>query len=222
MTDPKPRPARRNEALSRAHIVQAAIEILDKGGADALTFRALAARLCTGPGAIYHHVADRADLLATAASEVITSVLELAGSRRPQPDVRAVMLGAFDAIEAHPWLGTQLTGAPWQPAVLQLLDRVGSHLDALHVPAQAQFDAASLLVHHLLGFASQLDAVAHLPGTDTSRPALLRAATSDLMRQSDAEQHPFITRIAEQLAGHDDREQYQSGVETILAGIATL
>jgi AcrR family transcriptional regulator len=222
VTDPRPRAARRSEALSRARIVQAAIEILDEGGADALTFRVLAAHLSTGPGAIYHHVADRADLLATAANEVITSVLELTGSRGPQQDVRAVMLGAFDAIEAHPWLGTQLAGAPWQPAVLQLLERVGSRLSALRVPEQAQFDAASVLVHHVLGFASQLDAVAHLPGTDTNRPVFLRRATRDLTRQGDADEYPFITRIAEQLAGHDDREQYKNGVEVILAGIATL
>lgn len=149
-------------------------------------------------------------------------MLELAGSRGPQQDVRAVMLGAFDAVETHPWLGTQLAGAPWQPAVLQLLERVGSRLDALRVPEQAQLDAASVLVHHLLGFASQLDAVAHLPGTDTGRPAFLRRATKDLTRQGDAGQFPFITRIAEQLADHDDREQYKNGVEVIIAGIATL
>ena len=222
VTDPRPRSARRDGALSRARIVQAAIEILDEGGADALTFRVLAARLSTGPGAIYHHVADRADLLATAASEVITSVLELAGSRGPQHDVRAVMLGAFDATATHPWLGTQLVGAPWQPAVLQLLERVGARLDALGVPEQAQLDAASVLVHHLLGFASQLDAAAHLPGTGTSRSAFLRRATGDLTRQGDAGQYPFTTRIAEQLADHDDREQYKNGVEVVLAGIATL
>ncbi len=41
------------EALSRDVIVQAATEILDAEGEDALTLRALTVRLATGYGAIY-------------------------------------------------------------------------------------------------------------------------------------------------------------------------
>src|SRR3954470_15595882 len=50
------RPAeRREDALSRERIVGAAIELLDVMGEGGLTFRALAAHLKTGPGAIYWH-----------------------------------------------------------------------------------------------------------------------------------------------------------------------
>src|SRR6202035_5645759 len=55
------RAPRRTEALSRDVIVEAATEILDAEGEDALTLRALTVRLATGYGAIYHHVADRDD-----------------------------------------------------------------------------------------------------------------------------------------------------------------
>ena len=47
------RTERRTDALSKARIVEAAIKILDDEGEGALTFRALAARLATGSGAIY-------------------------------------------------------------------------------------------------------------------------------------------------------------------------
>ncbi|WP_229889525.1 TetR family transcriptional regulator, partial [Streptomyces mirabilis] len=50
------RPERREEPLSRQRIVEAAIGLLDTAGEGALTFRALAERLATGPGAIYWHV----------------------------------------------------------------------------------------------------------------------------------------------------------------------
>jgi predicted nucleic acid-binding protein len=46
------RAERRTDALSRERIVAAAIKILDDDGESALTFRALAARLATGSGAI--------------------------------------------------------------------------------------------------------------------------------------------------------------------------
>src|ERR1700761_4054738 len=65
------RPERRTDALSKERIVEAAIAILDADGDAALTFRALATRLATGSGALYWHVADKNDLLAAAAADVI-------------------------------------------------------------------------------------------------------------------------------------------------------
>jgi AcrR family transcriptional regulator len=70
----KIRTERRVGALSKARIVEAAIEILDNDGEDALTFRALAARLATGSGAIYWHIADKNDLLAAATDHVIARI----------------------------------------------------------------------------------------------------------------------------------------------------
>jgi len=70
------RAARRTDALSRELIVRAATEILDADGETALTFSALTRHLSTGYGAVYHHVANKSDLLAAAADEVI------AGGRR--------------------------------------------------------------------------------------------------------------------------------------------
>src|SRR6201995_3799497 len=69
------RTERRTDALSKERIVEAAIEILDADGESALTFRALAARLATGSGAIYWHVADKRALLAAAADQVVAGVM---------------------------------------------------------------------------------------------------------------------------------------------------
>ena len=60
------RTQRRTDALSKERIIETAIEILDTEGESALTFRALAARLATGSGAIYWHVANKDELLAAA------------------------------------------------------------------------------------------------------------------------------------------------------------
>ena len=51
-----------------------AIEILDAGGEAALTFRTLAARLETGSGAIYWHVANKDELLAAATDDLAEGV----------------------------------------------------------------------------------------------------------------------------------------------------
>ena len=128
------RAPRRTEALSRDAIVEAAIEILDADGEEALTLRALTLRLTTGYGAIYHHVADRSDLLAAAADHVVARIVtDIVADAVPQQALRAIALGLFDAIVAHPWVGDQLTREPWMPALLDVYESVSEQVQALAV-----------------------------------------------------------------------------------------
>ncbi|HEY6492081.1 MAG TPA: TetR family transcriptional regulator [Trebonia sp.] len=209
---------RRADALSRERIVETAIGILDTGGEGALTFRALAARLATGSGAIYWHVTSKNELLAAATDEVVARVVTgAAGGAEPREAIRAIALGAFDAIDAHPWVGTQLSLEPWQPAVMQMLEAIGGQLGALGVPEGAQFGCASALVNYVLGLAGQYAAAARLAG-ETDRSAFLTAVAARWARLDPA-RYPFVRRVAAQLPGHDDREQFLAGIDLILAGI---
>ena len=215
------RAERRTDALSKQRIVAAAIEILDAGGETALTFRALAARLATGSGAIYWHVASKNDLLTAATDDVIARVMtEVASGAEPQEAIRAIALGAFDAIDAHPWVGTQLSREPWQAAILQILEGVGGQLQALGVPGRAQFDCASALVNYILGLAGQYAAGARLIPRETNRTAFL-ATVAARWAQLDPAEYPFVHQVAAQLPGHDDREQFLAGINLILTGITT-
>ena len=216
------RTGRRADALSKEQIVEAAIEILDTAGENALTFRTLAARLATGAGAIYWHVASKNDLLAAATDDVIArAVAGTAANAEPVEAIRAIALAVFDAIDAHPWAGSQLSREPWQPAMLQIFECTGGQLQALRVPGPAQFDCASALLNYILGLAGQYAAVARLipPGTD--RTAFLTALTTQ-WTHLDPGQYPFSHQVAAQLPGHDDREQFLAGIDLILAGITTL
>src|ERR1700728_3417224 len=144
------RAERRADALSKERIVEAAIEILDAEGEGALTFRALAGRLATGSGAIYWHVANKNDLLAAATDDVIARVMtEVVRGAEPRAAIRALASGVFDAIDAHPWAGAQLSREPWQSAVLRIFESVGGQVQALGVPRRAQFDCASALVNYV-------------------------------------------------------------------------
>ena len=216
------RAQRRTDALSRERIVAAAIGILDAGGESALTFRALAARLATGSGAIYHHVASKNELLTAATDDIIDRVMTgVVADAEPGAAVRAIALGVFDAIDAHPWLGAHLSREPWQAAILQVLEGVGGHLQALGVPARAQFDCASALVNYILGLAGQYAAGARLLPRDTDRAAFLGTVAARWARLDPA-RYPFVRQMAAQLPGHDDREQFLAGIDLILAGIGTL
>ncbi|BBY65962.1 TetR/AcrR family transcriptional regulator [Mycolicibacterium helvum] len=214
-----PRAGRRADSLSKERIVEAAIDILDSDGETALTFRALATHLSTGSGAIYWHVANKNDLLAAATDAVISRVVtERVDHGTPRDAIRSIAVGVFDAIDAHPWVGTQLAREPWQPAMLHIFEGVGAQLEALGVAEGAQFNSASALVSYLLGLAAQYAAVLQLVPRETDRSAFL-AATASRWAQHDPAKYPFVHQIAAQLPEHDDREQFLAGIDLFLAGI---
>jgi AcrR family transcriptional regulator len=216
------RAERRMDALSKERIVEAAIGILDAGGESALTFRALTARLATGAGAIYWHVAGKNELLVATTDDVIARAMTgVTGDAEPREAIRAITLGVFDAIDAHPWVGTQLSREPWQAAVLQIFEGIGEQLQALGVPAQAQFDCASALLSYVLGLAGQYAAGARLLPRDTDRSAFLATVAARWVQRDPAE-YPFVHQMAARLAEHDDREQFLAGVDLILAGITAV
>jgi AcrR family transcriptional regulator len=219
MTSKAQRTERRGDALSKQRIVEAATEILDAEGESALTFRALSARLATGSGAIYWHVADKDELLrATTEAIVARAMAAIVGGAAPREAIRALALGIFDAIDAHPWVGAQLSREPWQPAVGQIFESLGAQLQPLGVPAHAQFDAASALVNYLRGAAGQNAAAARLLPRGTDRAAFLESVTAR-WAQLDPTIQPFTHQVARQLREHDDRAQFLAGIDLILAGI---
>ena len=216
------RAERRADALSKTRIVEAAIAILDAEGTIGLTFRALATRLSTGSGAIYWHVADKDALLVAATDRIVAEALaDIGEGASPREIIRAVALAVFNAIDAHPWLGAQLSGDPWQYAVLRILEGVGAQLEALGVSDQARFNAATALLSFILGLAGQHAVGSRRFAAGTDRNTALRAV-ADQWLELDPARHPFVRQVAAQLPGHDDREQFLAGIDLILAGIETV
>ena len=219
MTGPAQRSPRRSDALSRERIVEAAIQILDTAGESGLTVRAVTAHLSTGRGAIYHHVATKDDLLAAAAGGVVGPVLaDAAGHDDPARAIRALALGIFDAIDAHPWVGAQLAREPFQPAVLQIWKSLGVPLHRLGVSGTALADAGAALVNYVLGAAAQHAAGARRAPDDAARQQYLEALAGQWARD-DADS--LVQESAALLPGHDDREQFLAGVDIFLAGVVS-
>ena len=210
---------RRADALSKQRIVEAAVAILDADGEAALTFRTLAARLATGSGAIFWHVANKDELLAATTAFIVEGVTAKAEfDAEPRVTIRAIALKMFDAIDVHPWVGAQLAQAPWQSAMLEIFERIGAQLLLLNVPEKARFDCASALVTYIIGAAGQNAANGSLLATRADRDAFLENVAAQ-WAQRDPAAYPFVHQIATQLREHDDREQFLAGIDLILAGI---
>ncbi|MEU8926079.1 TetR/AcrR family transcriptional regulator [Kitasatospora sp. NPDC048545] len=225
------RTQRRNQVLSREQIIDTAIDLLDAGGEGALTVRAMTDRLATGSGAIYYHVGNRDELLDTATETVITAALATrpAGAQAtPADEVRLVALALFDAIAEHHWLATrlilQIVRNPVGPVTVGIFERLGRQVGALGVPQARWFDAASTLVHYILGAISQNARVeGDTSGIDpeADREELFDA-TSRAWQELDAESYPFLHAIVGQIREHDDREQFLTGIAVVLDGLTRL
>ncbi len=200
----------------------AAVDLLDTAGEGGLTFRALTERLATGPGAIYWHVAGKGELLDAATDAVVADALGAdVPDFSPQERIRAVALGLFDAIDAHPWIAAQLSASSWQATRPRILESIGRHVAALGVAHGSRFVVTSVLMQYVLGAAAQNAANAAKarllpPGVD--REAYLDgvAATWEAL---DPDEYPFTRSVADELREHDDREQFLAGIDLILAGL---
>ncbi|MER6163081.1 TetR/AcrR family transcriptional regulator [Streptomyces violaceorubidus] len=225
------RPERRQEPLSRERIVGAAVELLDTVGERGLTFRALAERLSTGPGAIYWHITGKAELLAAATDAVVAAAVSAGPTGTtgsPEDAVRAVALGLFDATEAHPWLATQLatqlSRTPGGTVAPRIFESLGRQVRAMGVPEADWFTASSALMHYILGAAGQNaanSASAGPSGRDVDRDEFLDTV-STAWEGLDPAEYPFTRAVADQVRGHDDREQFLAGITLVLAGITAL
>ncbi|MEW2342360.1 MULTISPECIES: TetR/AcrR family transcriptional regulator [Streptomyces] len=229
MTTPTRRPGRRNQVLSRDQIVAAAIELLDAGGEGALTVRALSERLSTGAGAIAYHVGKRDDLLDAATETVVTAALAAApapAASTPAEEIREAALALFDAITAHPWLATRLTlqivRNPVGPVTVGIFERLGRQVQALGVPEERWFDAASTLRDYILGAVSQNVRIeGDTSGTDGDADREEHAASASLQELT-PEAYPFMHAIVGRMRDHDDREQFLTGIAVILDGLTRL
>lgn len=213
---------RREDSLSRERIIEASIALLDASGESGLTFRALAERLATGAGAIYWHIANKGDLLTSACDAIVARTMNAPlAETAPQDVIRALALGMFDAIDAHPWVGSALTRAPGQLPMVRILERIGRQVRALGVPEHAQWATTSALLSYILGVSGQNAANAQAGRALGGDRTALLTALSAVWLQLDAEEYPFTRSVAAQLPAHDDRVDFLAGIDLILGGIAS-
>ena len=213
---------RREDSLSRDRIVEASIELLDASGEDGLTFRALSERLATGPGAIYNHIADKGALLTAACDTLVVRTLDAckAGST-PRATIRTLALALFDAMDAHPWMGSALVQAAGQSPSVRVLERLGQAVQALSVPRRGQWAVASALLHYVIGVGSQNAAQSQFARARGLHRGDFLDGMSATWAQLDAQQYPFVRSVAPQLAAHDDRADYLAGINLILEGLGS-
>jgi AcrR family transcriptional regulator len=98
-------PARRRRTLEQSEIVTVAIAIADRDGFEAVSMRRVARELGVGAMTLYHHVADKDELVLLMADAISAEMLV----PDPMPEgwraaLRAIEHRTRDTFIRHPWL----------------------------------------------------------------------------------------------------------------------
>ncbi|GAA2974430.1 TetR/AcrR family transcriptional regulator C-terminal domain-containing protein [Kitasatospora sp. NPDC006786] len=211
------------DRLSRERMLACALEIIDREGIEKLSMRRLARALGHDPMSLYRHAANKATLL-DGVTDMVLGQLTLEDPTDPDwaAQLRTVARRYRRLALAHPNvvplmvtrpLATPLALRPRSTlrlleAILAMLTRSGfSGADALHV-YRALF---GLLHGHVLNELQEL--VDNPDETDD----LLRLG---LYRLPIAE-FPLLRGLAGPLASYDGAAELESGLDILLAGLAT-
>ena len=205
--------------LSRARVLASAVAVADAEGIGRLTMRRLAGELGVEAMSLYHHVANKEDLL----DGMVDAVFVEIGLPDPADGWRHALAARSRAVRAalarHPWALPLLESRTTPiPGVLADHDAVLGCLrgDGFTVALAAQ--AFSVVDSYVHGFAM---AEASLP-FDTGAEA---AELASEMMEGLAEAYPHLAELVTEhvmAPGYDYGDEFERGLELILDGLERL
>lgn len=137
--------------LSRAQIVDAAYSTLCQHGLAGVSMRRLAQDLGVQPGALYHYVASKQDLLVIVAERIFSSSTEgisTTDAKQAACDIRETLLRVRDGAEVVSFVHV------FKPNALTTLSELHRLFANQFPPQQARW-AAQTLIHYVLGFVGE-------------------------------------------------------------------
>lgn len=204
-------------SLSETRIIQAARDLADAHGLEALTIRSLAAHLGVGPMSIYHHVPTKERMLDALVESVFAEFHAADPDGHWRSELAARARSVRQVIGQHPW-ALSILETRTQPgsanlagheAVLEVLHRAG-----FAVAAAAH--AYAILDAFVYGFALQ-DAMLRSVQLDTN--------AEHLRAGMDLTAHPRLAEIAAyyvQAPRYPLDETFELGLAMVLDGIEHL
>ena len=252
MTSPRTAGTTQRSTLSRAQVLESAVALADRDGIGSLTMRSLARELGIEAMSLYHHVANKEDLLDGVVDVVAAEIQEEVGRLEPladdaapdswKPAMRRQILTARAVLLRHPWAPTVLGSRTtlslhivrYFDSLLGLMRRGGFGYDLIH-------HATHTLGSRALGFSQELfepggaaagvvaDTAAGVAARGGTTEGADDAATAMIVQMADQAPH-MVEMLAE--VGHegpestlgwcDDQTEFEFGLDLILDGLDRL
>ncbi len=144
------------EPLNRDRVLQAALDLADAAGLEALSMRRLAQTLGVQAMSLYHHVANKEDILDAIADRVVSEIELPSPSEDWQQAMRRRAHSAHAVLLRHPWAALALLSrVNVGPAMLRYVEATLSCLYAAGFPLILADHAWNALDSHIYGFTLQ-------------------------------------------------------------------
>ena len=203
--------------LSRDRVLHGAMAVADAGGIASLTIRSLAAKLGVKPMSVYHHVANKDEIL-DGIVDLVFSEIELPS---PDGDWRAEMrrraVSARAVLRVHPWAIPLLQSRTNPgPATLRHHDAVIGALRAGGFSLAMVAHAYALMDSYVFGFALS-EAALPINGPET-----VTEVADQMMHLFDPAQYPHLVEftVGHVLKpGYDFGEEFEFGLGLVLDGL---
>jgi AcrR family transcriptional regulator len=218
---PRQRPAR--APLSQEAIVQAALRVLDREGADGLSMRRVAEELGTGPASLYWHVANKDALIDLLVDRVIGEVTV------PEPDpghwqeqLREWLLEVRRVFDRHPGLAALTLGrVPVGPNLVRWTEWTLGLLRGAGVPDRIAAYAGDLLGLYLGATGYEATLPMPSPTGEPRSPEAMVAMLRDYYASMPPDQFPNVLATLDELFGGGPQERFELGLDVILRGLAS-
>lgn len=203
--------------LTQERVLLAAVDLADESGVAALTMRKLAQRLGVEAMSLYHHVANKSDVLDGMVDVVFGEIALPDTDVEWQTAMRQRAIAVRDTLTRHPWAISLMESRKNPgPATLRHHDAVLGHLRRAGFSVAMAAHAYSVLDSYIYGFALQEQ---QLP---FRTPEELEAMADTLMQQVSTATHPHFTEMATEYAlqsGYSYANEFEYGLDLIVAGI---
>ncbi len=230
MPEPPWRSAPRRRSVPRPHlsrvvVVDAALQVVEAGGGQALTMRRVADQIGVSASSLYGYVANKDELVQLVLERIIEEIDVPAGRggwQETLKDLGREMLGVF---RRHPGVAELSLGrVPWGPSMLALGEVILAELRAAGIPDQVAAYVGDLAALYVGAFAYEQDVMAapgsgddpaHGTGEDP------RVQLAAWLRSLPTEHFPNTVALAADLVAGSADDRFEWGMDIIVRGVAS-
>jgi AcrR family transcriptional regulator len=209
----------RRPQLTRQRVVAEALAVIAQDGVQAMSMRALAARLGVVPGALYHHVGNKQQLQDLVLDGVLAEVdFHTNPSLAWTEQLKILATRLRQVLEAHPGVaGILKTRDPLGPHSLALAEAFLGPLQTAGFGDRQAGLAFFLLVDYTIGFAVSTPATS--VNEQRVRDPAIRTQLHQFFRSLPHDRYPALVALGEHVWVDNRDQRFTAGLQVLADGL---